>query len=110
MKGAGARRAALAAWVALIASVFAWPFAAPGTDDAFALVAGLPLLLPLPGIARGTRRTLSWAPLAETPALAFALMEVVANPAARPAAAATLALVLVAFAAVIAALRSSPRG
>ncbi|MGQ0385204.1 MAG: DUF2069 domain-containing protein [Gammaproteobacteria bacterium] len=110
MRGAGARRAALAAWLALIASVVAWPFAAPDTGDAFALVAGLPLLLPLRGIARGARRTLSWAPLAEVPALALALMEVIANPAARPVAAATLALVLLAFAAVIAALRALPRG
>ncbi len=74
-----------------------------------ALVAGLPLLPPLPGLLGGRPRTLRWAPLTLAPALALALTEVVANPAARTAATVTLALVLAAFSAVVAALRTSSR-
>jgi uncharacterized membrane protein len=103
-----AGRAALLAWLALIASVACWPLA--GTGAALAAVAGLPLLLPVAGLARGTPRTLRWAPLTQAPALALALTEVLANPAARNAASLTLALLLLAFAAVIAAQRLAARG
>jgi uncharacterized membrane protein len=75
-----------------------------------AVIAGLPLLLPLPGLLRGRPRSLRVAPLAEAPALALAITEVLANPAARVAASITLALVLAAFAAIIAALRTGARG
>lgn len=111
MSGAGARparRAALLAWTALVVSVACWP--AAGGSAVLAAIAGLPLLLPLPGLARGAPRTLRWAPLTLAPALALALTEVLANPAARTAAAVTLALALAAFAAAIAALRAGPRG
>jgi uncharacterized membrane protein len=107
--GAGATgRFALAAWIALSLSVACWPLG-PGAigplATAFAL---LPLLAPLRGMARGRRRTLRWAPLTMAPALTIALTEVVVNEAARIRAAATLALILAAFAAVIAALRRPP--
>lgn len=102
------RRAALLAWLALITSVACWPLG--GSGAAFAALAGLPLLLPVAGLARGTPRTLRWAPLTQAPALALALTEVLANPAARIAASLTLALLLLAFAAVIAAQRSAARG
>lgn len=107
-RAARARRAVLAAWAALVVSVAAWP--AAGTGPALAFVAALPLLLPLPGLLRGASRTLRWAPLTLAPALALALTEVVANPAARTVAGITLLLALAAFAAVIAALRTAPRG
>lgn len=109
MSAAGASRAAPLAWIALCASIGAWTLIPPATAPALALVAGLPLLLPLPGILRGTPRTLRWAPMTLAPALAIALMEIVASRGARFAAAGTLALILAAFAAVIAALRAAPR-
>jgi len=107
-RSGGARRAALLAWLALVASVASWPLA--GTGVALAALAGLPLLLPVAGLARGTPRTLRWAPLTQAPALALALTEVLANPAARTVASLTLALLLLAFASVIAAQRTAARG
>lgn len=104
-RAARAWRAALVAWLAQLASLACWPFA--GTGPALAAMAGLPLLLPLPGLFRRSARTLRWAPLAQAPALALALTEVLANPAARTAATLTLALLLAAFAGVIAAQRAS---
>jgi uncharacterized membrane protein len=103
------RRLALAAWVGLAASVAAWPFAQAGIGRMTALVAGLPLLLPLPGLARGARRTLQAAPMALAPALALATTEILVNPAARLPAGATLALALAAYAALLAALRAAPQ-
>jgi hypothetical protein len=47
--------------------------------------------------------------MALAPALALAITETLANPAARFPAGATLALLLLAFAAVVAAIRSAPR-
>jgi uncharacterized membrane protein len=111
MIGAGSGRAtrtALLAWLALAASIACWPLA--GTSVALAALAGLPLLLPIAGLARGTARTLRWAPLTQAPALALAVTEVLANPPARNAASLTLALLLLAFAAVIAAQRAAARG
>jgi uncharacterized membrane protein len=101
-------RAALLAWLALLASIACWPLA--GTGVAIAALAGLPLLLPLAGLARGTPRTLRWAPLTQAPALALAVTEELANPAARIPASLTLTLLLLAFAAVIAAQRAASRG
>jgi uncharacterized membrane protein len=106
----GARRVALASWLALVASVALWAHPAADMGVAAALIAGLPLLLPLPGLARGARRALGAAPLALAPALAIAITECLVNPAARFAAGVTLALALAAFAAILAALRSQPRG
>ncbi|HEY7752592.1 MAG TPA: DUF2069 domain-containing protein [Steroidobacteraceae bacterium] len=103
-----ARLAALLAWSALLASIACWP--AAGVHPALAIIAGLPLLLPVPGLLRGVPRALRFAPLAEAPALAVAITEVLANPAARVAASITLALVLAAFAGIIAALRTGARG
>ncbi len=109
--GAGAAgRFALAAWIALLLSVACWPLGRSGIGNLATTLALLPLLAPLRGMARGRRRTLRWAPLTMAPALAIALTEVVVNEPARIRAAATLALILVAFAAVIAGLRQQPRG
>jgi uncharacterized membrane protein len=105
----GARRIALAAWILLGLSVAAWPFVRAGIGAATTAIAFLPLLLPLPGIARGSLRALRASPMALAPALALAITETLANPAARFPAGATLALLLLAFAAVVAAIRSAPR-
>jgi uncharacterized membrane protein len=103
------RRLAIGMWALLLASIVAWPFVAAGiglTTTAFAL---LPLLLPLPGLIDGRRRTLQWSPLTLAPALALALTEILVNAPARMPAILTLALILAAFATIIAALRVSPR-
>lgn len=104
-----AHRAAVAAWLALAGSVALWQLPGSGIGIVATLVAGLPLLLPLPGILGGARRSLGAAPMALAPALALTITEFIANPQARPFAGATLALVFAAFAAVLAALRSLPR-
>jgi uncharacterized membrane protein len=102
------RRAAVAAWLLLMLSVAAWPFASAGIGRIFAAIAFLPLLLPLPGLLGNSSRALRAAPLALAPALALAVTEVLANPPARPWAGVSLALVFVAFATLIAAVRASP--
>lgn len=108
-RAARAQRFAVAAWILLAGCVAAWPFARVGIGGITATLAFLPLLLPLPGLLRHSRKALRAAPMALAPALAFALTETLANPPARALAGASLALVLVAFAAIVAALRSAPR-
>ncbi len=103
-----ARSAAIAAWLALAGSVALWPVSESGIGIFTTLLAGLPLLLPLPGILRAARRTLRAAPMALAPALALAITEFLVNPPARPFAGATLALVIAAFAGILAALRTLP--
>ena len=105
-----ARGLAIAAWLLLAASVAAWPFVGAGIGRFATLIAFLPLLLPLAGIARGTRRSLRIAPMTLAPALALAVTEVLVNPAARPWAGATLALAFLAFAGILATLRAAPPG
>jgi uncharacterized membrane protein len=101
---------AIAAWLALQLSVLCWPLGPSAVGWPITAIAFMPLLLPLPGLVRGTRRTQSWAPLALAPALAMALTELLVNPAVRLRVTLTLALILVAFAAMLAALRARPRG
>jgi uncharacterized membrane protein len=103
-----ARRALLAAWICLFASVACWVLPGAAIGAVAALVAGLPLLLPLPGIVRGNRRVLRAASMALSPALALSITEFIANPPARPFAGATLALVFAGFAGVLASLRTLP--
>jgi len=104
----GARRIALAAWLLLAGSIAAWPFAGLGFGRLSSAFAFLPLLIPLPGLARGSRKALRAAPMALAPALAIALTEILVNAPARPLAALTLGLILAAFAAIVAALRAAP--
>jgi uncharacterized membrane protein len=104
------RRIALAAWLLLAASVAGWPLAGAGISCVSAAVALVPLLLPLPGLARGSLRAQRASPMALAPALALAVTEILVNPAALHIAGATLALALAAFAAVVAAIRAAPRG
>ena len=107
-RAARAQRLALAAWCLLAAIVAAWPFARVGIGGITAALAFAPLLLPLPGLFRGSRKALRAAPMALAPALAFAITESLVNTPARALAGASLALVLVAVAAIVAALRSAP--
>jgi uncharacterized membrane protein len=102
------RRVAIAAWLGLIASVVIWPLPAAGIGTVAALIAGLPLLLPLPGLVRASRRAFRAAPMALAPALALSITECLVNPAARIAAVATLTLAFAAFASLLAALRALP--
>jgi len=97
-------RLAIAAWVLLGACVATWPGAGIGRfTTAFAFV---PLLLPLHGIVRGSVKWLRAAPMALAPALALAITEILVNPPARFVAGASIALAFLAFAAIVAALRS----
>ena len=103
------RQLAFGAWVLLIASIAAWPFAAAGIGLTTTAIALLPLFLPLPGLIHGRRRTLQWSPLTLAPALALAPTEILVNAPARVPATLTLALIIVAFAIIVAALRIIPR-
>lgn len=102
-------RLTLGAWLLLIASIAAWPYAVAGIGIITTTVALLPLLLPLPGLIRARRSTLQWSPLTLAPALVLALTEILVNAAARIPATLTLALIFAAFAIIIAALRAIPR-
>jgi uncharacterized membrane protein len=101
------RRLATAAWLLLIASIARWPFGAAGIGPLTAAIALLPLLMPLPGLFMGSRRTLQWSPLTLAPALALALTEILVNAPARKLVTLTLVLIFAAFAMMIAALRNS---
>jgi len=67
----------------------------------------VPLLLPLPGLLRGDRRTCAWATLCVAPYFVYGLTEVVANPAVRGAAAAVLFASLAWFVSLVFFLRVS---
>ncbi len=107
---ARARRSTLLTWLVLLGLLLAWHLA-PGEAALGATVlavVALPLLAPLPGLWRGTRRTYRWAPLTLAPALAWSLTEILANPPARGFAIACGLLGFVSLAAVVATLRSMP--
>ena len=70
-------------------------------------LAVVPLLAPLSGLIRGRRHTYAWATLFAIPYLAFALTELLVNPAARWVAAISLLLVFAWFCAMILFLRTS---
>ena len=103
-------RLAVAAWILLGASVAIWPASGAGIGLLTAAFAFVPLLLPLPGIVRGSVKWLRAAPMALAPALALAITEILVNPPARPFAGASLALAFLAFAAIVATLRSRAPG
>jgi uncharacterized membrane protein len=65
----------------------------------------LPLLLPLPGLLRRTRRTYAWATLVLAPYIIYGLTELIANPAARPGAALILFASLASFVSLVGYLR-----
>lgn len=106
---ARARLAALATAALLAACVAAaargsvpWP-----TSLGWTVAVLLPVLLPLPGLLRGRRRTYAWATLCVTPYFVYGLTEVVANPGVRLAAGAILLASLAWFVALVAFLRWS---
>lgn len=98
-----ARRATLVLWAALAASLLAW--IAVGYPWPLCVLAILPLLAPLPGLVRGSRYTYAWASLFTVPYLAFAITELLVNPAARWVAAASTLLVFGWFCTMVLFLR-----
>jgi uncharacterized membrane protein len=103
-------RLAVAAWILLGASIAIWPAAGADIGPLTAAFAFIPLFLPLHGIVRGSMKWLRAAPMALAPALALAITEILVNPPARLVAGATLVLAFLAFAAIVAALRSRAPG
>ncbi|HWX30648.1 MAG TPA: DUF2069 domain-containing protein [Steroidobacteraceae bacterium] len=92
-------------WVAVALSLLGWMSA--GYPWLICALAVLPLLAPLNGLARGRRHTYAWATLFAVPYLAFALTELLVNPAARWVAAMSLLLVFAWFCIMILFLRAS---
>ncbi len=100
-----ARHWTVGLWTAVAASLLAWIVA--GYPWLLCVLAVVPLLAPLYGLARGRRYTYAWATLFATAYLMFALTELLVNPTARWAAGGTLLLVFLWFCAMIAYLRVS---
>ena len=92
-------------WLGLALSLLAWMSA--GYPWLICALAVVPLLAPLSGLIRGRRHTYAWATLFAIPYLAFALTELLVNPAARWVAAISLLLVFAWFCAMILFLRTS---
>ena len=100
-----ARSLVIGFWVAMVLSLLAWILA--GYPWPMCVVAALPLLAPLSGLIRGRRHTYAWATLFAVPYLAFALTELLVNPAARWVAATSLLFVFAWFCTMILFLRVS---
>ena len=100
-----ARHWTIGLWIAVSSSLLAWMWV--GYPWPICVLAVLPLLAPLHGLMRGRRHTYAWATLFAVPYLAFALTELLANPAARWVAALTLVLVFAWFCTMILFLRAS---
>jgi uncharacterized membrane protein len=92
-------------WIGVALSLLAWMMA--GYPWPICILAVLPLLAPLNGLLRGRRHTYAWATLFAIPYLAFALTELLVNPAARWVAAMSLLLVFGWFCTMILFLRVS---
>jgi uncharacterized membrane protein len=102
---ATARSLAIWFWIAVVLSLLAWVLA--GYPWPICILAALPMLAPLRGLIRGRRYTYAWAALFAIPYLAFALTELLVNPAARWVAATSLLLVFGWFCTIILFLRAS---
>jgi uncharacterized membrane protein len=94
-------------WAAVALSLLAWMTA--GYSWPICLLAVLPLLAPLRGLIQGRRYTYAWATLFAVPYLAFAITELLVNPAARWVASVSLLLVFAWFCTMILYLRASPK-
>ncbi len=96
----------------VLATVFAALYTADSSVGSWTmlLIMSLPLLLPVPGMVRGHRRTYAWATLCLLPGLLYGLTEVIANPAARWPAAVVLFLCVVEFVTLVACLRATRPG
>jgi hypothetical protein len=106
-RAAALRRLAVAAWLLLGASVAPWPLVA-GIGRLPWAIAFLPLLLPVPSLLSGSTRALRAATLALAPLLAVGVTEYLVSAGARPMVGSSLALALLSFAAIVAALRAAP--
>lgn len=102
---ATARSLTLGLWVAIALSFAAWMMV--GYSWLLCMMAILPLLAPLNGLARGRRYTYSWATLFAIPYLAFTVTELLVNPAARWVAGLSLLLLFAWFCTMILYLRAS---
>lgn len=100
-----ARSLAVWLWAAVVLSLLGWILA--GYPWPICILAALPLLAPLSGLIRGRRHTYAWATLFAVPYLAFALTELLVNPAARWVAAMSLLLVFGWFCTMVLFLRVS---
>jgi uncharacterized membrane protein len=100
-----ARSLSIGLWIAVVLSLLGWIWA--GYPWPMCILAALPLLAPLSGLVRGRRHTYAWATLYAIPYLAFALTELLVNPAARWVAATSLLLVFGWFCTMILFLRAS---
>jgi uncharacterized membrane protein len=99
------RRATVWLWAAVAASFIGWYGA--GYPWLLCVLAAAPLLAPLPGLVRGRRYTYAWASLFAMPYVAFAVTELLVNPAARGVASLSLLLVFAWFCAMVLYLRAS---
>ena len=103
---ASLRLGACAATLVLLALVLLWTMLAPSPPRILAgAVLALPLVVGVPFLYAGKRRSYAWMTLGLTPSLVLALTEVVANPAMRSWAAFVLFDVIVAFVLLVAYLR-----
>ncbi|MGH8494559.1 MAG: DUF2069 domain-containing protein [Gammaproteobacteria bacterium] len=94
--------------VALMIVVALWCASGPGRS-ALTLLAIAPLMLPLPGLWRGSRYTAAWASLLVIPYMLFGVVEVVADPAVRPIAGVELAVSFLLFAGLLVLARGGRR-
>ena len=101
-----ARALTIGLWAALSASLLLW--IAVGYSWPLCTAAVVPLLAPLRGLVLGRRHTYAWSTLFAIPYFAFALTELLVNPAARWVAGLSLLLVFGWFCAMVAFLRSAP--
>ena len=100
------RLAACAVIVLLLALMARWAIAAPSTTRLVAAaILGLPLVIGIPFLYSGHRRSYAWLTLALAPPLVLGLMEAVANPAMRGWATLVVLDVFAAFALFVAYLR-----
>jgi uncharacterized membrane protein len=101
------QRLAIGAWILLTASVACWPLTrTSGIGVVTSVIALVPLLLPIAGILRGSQRAWRIAALTLAPVLALAVTEFLVNAPSRPWAGTTLALIVLAFAGLVAALKN----
>lgn len=107
------RAGVIAAFAALLALSAASLYRALPGDGAvpltIALLLAAPLLLPLPGLARGKRRTGVWSLFLVAPYLALGLTEVVSNPLARGLATGVIVTAFATSIALVAWLRVARR-
>ena len=104
---ARARFAVVSAIAILIAALIVWRVRTGFSvgDAVLIAVLTLPLLIALPRLLAGHRRTYAWMTLAVTPFLVVAITEAVANPAGRAWAALCLGVAFLLFVLLIAYLR-----